>query len=108
MLAERSPALPRVADDGCAFKALRPHPHAGQAGGYLYGCLSTDRPSICPDVLGLNYLIGISQFAADRDRCKFSDCWGMNLRARNELRALRTLKREATPCWRSDLRLCRA
>ena len=33
VLAERSPALPRVADDGCAFKALRPHPHAGQAGG---------------------------------------------------------------------------
>ena len=24
--------LPRVADGGCAFKALRPHPHAGQAG----------------------------------------------------------------------------
>ncbi len=44
-------------------------------------CLSTDRPSICPNVLGLNYLIGISQFAADRDRCKFSDCSGMNLRA---------------------------
>ena len=37
MLAERSPALPRVADDGCAFKALRPHPHAGQAGGSLGG-----------------------------------------------------------------------
>ena len=26
LLAERSWALPRVADDGCAFKALRPHP----------------------------------------------------------------------------------
>jgi hypothetical protein len=41
LLAERSRALTRVADDGWAFKALRPHPHAGQAGGSFGGARDT-------------------------------------------------------------------
>ena len=40
--------LPRVADGGCAFKALRQHGAASR---------SVFQPRICPTVFGLNYLI---------------------------------------------------
>ena len=86
--------LPRVADDGCAFNSLRPLPQLDRRGRVraekrICQTCRPHSPSICPNVFGLNCLIGMSEFAADRDRCKFPTCSGMNLRGAG------TLKREA-------------
>ena len=55
--------------------AFRSHPPAGQAGwvcaekGFYAAHMACEIPRvICPHRLGLNYLIGMSEFAADRDR----------------------------------------
>ena len=67
-----------IEKEGRADCAYRPSPHAGQArggfaeGGTAPGVVSRIRPSICPNVFGLNYLDGMSKSAADGDTAPLS------------------------------------